>query len=141
MCESNVHTWEKPKASARLARSTTRAEGGVVWRTTPKSTTWKSSSVLRKTEVDAACARVGPTRGHNFGLGVEVDAFRAVHVSVAEQAGLPTAEAVVADGHGDRHVDTDHPDLHVELELSCRTTVAGKDGGAVAVRVVVDQLQ
>src|SRR3954447_2668424 len=140
MCESNVHTWEKPKASARLARSTTRAEGGVVWRTTPKSTTWNSSSVLRETEVDAARAGVGPPRVHDFGLGVEVDAFGAVHVGVAEQAGLPTAEAVVADGHGNGHVDADHPDLHVELELPCGTTVAGEDRRAVAVRVVVDQL-
>src|SRR3954453_4370658 len=101
MCESNVHTWGKPKASARLARSTTRAEGGVVWRTTPKSTSWKSSSVLREAQVDAACARVRPTRGHDFCLSVEVDAFGAVHVRITEQAGLPAAEAVVADGHGD----------------------------------------
>src|SRR5262245_32674612 len=37
MCESNVHTCENPSASARLASSITRADGGVVWRTTPIS--------------------------------------------------------------------------------------------------------
>ncbi len=37
MWESKVHTWLKPYCSARLARSTTRHEGGVVWRTTPRS--------------------------------------------------------------------------------------------------------
>src|SRR3954464_6069944 len=37
MCESNVHTWENPSASARLASSITRAAGGVVWRTMPMS--------------------------------------------------------------------------------------------------------
>ena len=35
---SNVHTWVNPYCSARLARSTTRADGGVVCSTTPKST-------------------------------------------------------------------------------------------------------
>ena len=35
--ESNTHTWVKPFASARLARSTTRRAGGSVCNTTPKS--------------------------------------------------------------------------------------------------------
>ena len=34
---SNVHTWLNPYVSARFARSTTRALGGVVCRTTPMS--------------------------------------------------------------------------------------------------------
>ena len=37
MCESNAQTWVKPYASARFARSTTRADGGVVCNTTPNS--------------------------------------------------------------------------------------------------------
>ena len=36
-CESNVHTWLKPCASASLASCTVRAAGGLVCRTTPKS--------------------------------------------------------------------------------------------------------
>ena len=36
--ESNTHTWVKPCASARLARSMTRRAGGLVCKTTPKST-------------------------------------------------------------------------------------------------------
>ena len=35
--ESNVHACEKPYVSAFLHRSMTRAAGGSVWRTTPKS--------------------------------------------------------------------------------------------------------
>src|SRR5919107_1735114 len=37
MCESKVHAWVKPRASALLASSTTRQAGGSVWKVTPKS--------------------------------------------------------------------------------------------------------
>src|SRR6478752_9045630 len=36
-CESKVHTWLNPWASASLASCTVRDAGGLVWRTTPKS--------------------------------------------------------------------------------------------------------
>ena len=58
---------------------------------------------------------------------------------VAKQARLPTAEAVVADRHRHGHIDADHADLHIELELSRRATVAREDRGAVTELVVVDQ--
>src|SRR5215212_8447133 len=37
MCESKVHAWVKPRASALLVSSTTRQAGGSVCRVTPKS--------------------------------------------------------------------------------------------------------
>jgi len=54
-------------------------------------------------------------------------------VGIAEERFLPTAEAVVRDRHGHRHVDAHHADLDVELELAGRTTVSGEDGGAVPI--------
>src|SRR3954469_19609066 len=39
-CESNVHTWLKPAASAFLASSTTSRAGGSFCRTTPMSILW-----------------------------------------------------------------------------------------------------
>ena len=60
---------------------------------------------------------------------------------VAEQAGFPTAEAVVRDGHGDRHVDADHADLHVKLVLAGRAAVSSEDRRTITVLVAVDQLE
>jgi hypothetical protein len=60
-------------------------------------------------------------------------------VDIAEERCLPAAEAVVGDGHRDGHVDADHAGLDLELELPSRAPVAREDGGAVAVRVVVDE--
>ncbi len=61
-------------------------------------------------------------------------------MGVAEEARLPTAEAVVAHRHGDRDVDPDHADLDVELELARRAAVAREQRDAVGVRVGVDQV-
>src|SRR6478752_6699685 len=102
--ESNVHTWENPRTSARLARSTTRHAGGLVCRTTPTCT----SADLREAEVDGGGRRVGPTLGDDLGARVEVDPVRPVHVRVAEQRRLPPAEAVVRARDGDRDVHADH---------------------------------
>ena len=138
MCESNVHTYSNPYASARLARSITRARRRRRLQHHPELHVTVFS---REAEVDgAAWPGSGQRLRDDLGAGVEVDAFGAVHVRVAEQAGLPAAEAVVADRHRDRHVDADHADLHVELELAGGAAVAGEDRRAVAVRVVVDQL-
>jgi hypothetical protein len=41
--------------------------------------------------------------------------------------------------HRDRHVDADHADLDLVLELPGGAAVVGEDRGAVAVRVVVDE--
>src|SRR3954452_19680385 len=186
MCESNVHTYSNPYASARLASSITRRAGGVHCSTTPNfmARTWertasplgpvrgtrafgrgcapagdpaapegaaeasaasggqsRPSARLREAEVDGGRGRVGPAAGDDLGPGEEADAVGAVHVGVAEQAGLPAAEAVVAHGHRDRHVDADHADLHLELELPGGAAVTGEDRRSVAERVVVDQPQ
>src|SRR4051812_19848792 len=114
---SNVQTYSNPYVSARLARSTTRADGGVVCNTTPKITAFPeessngASSVLREPEVDRAGGGVGPAARDDLAAGVEVDPLRPVHVRVAEQARLPAAEAVVAHRHRDRHVDAHHADV------------------------------
>nr|WP_254801958.1 hypothetical protein [Kitasatospora sp. SUK 42] len=62
-------------------------------------------------------------------------------MGVAEERGLPAPEGVVGDRHRDRHVDADHADLHLELEAPGRAAVVGEEGGAVAVRVGVDERQ
>src|SRR5215213_9584694 len=184
---SNVHTWLNPYVSARLARSTTRADGGVVCNTSPISMAslapktalaplsrcgWRRPASGRtldltiharcgrgpkrslpgspfarvacsarsgEAEVDGRGVRIRPPGRDHLAAGVEVDALRAVHVGIAEEAGLPAAEAVVAHRHRDRHVDADHADVDVPLELAGGAAVAGEDGGAVAVRVGVDQ--
>src|SRR5207244_1806826 len=78
-------------------------------------------------QIDLRGPRVGPARGHDLRSRVELDPFGSVHVKVAEQAGLPAPEAVVRDGHRDRHVDADHAGVDLELELASRTTIPGED--------------
>jgi len=46
----------------------------------------------------------------------------AVHMQVAEQRLLPAAERIEGHRHGNRHVDADHADLDLVLELACRAT-------------------
>src|SRR5215217_102725 len=137
-CESKVHTWLKPNSSAWRASSTTRHAGGLVWRTTPKSTAAPLPGP-REAELDGAGGRVGPARRHDLGARVEVHTVGAIHVGVAEQRCLPAAEAVVGDRDGDGDVHAHHPAVGVELELAGGAAVAREDGGAVAVRVVVHQ--
>ena len=73
---------------------------------------------LREAEVDLAAAGVGPAAGDNFAAGIELDAFGAVHVEVAEERGLPAAEAVGRDRDRDGDVDADHAGFDVELEAA-----------------------
>src|SRR5262245_38460950 len=58
---SNVHTWLNPYVSARTARSTTRALGGVVCRTTPMSMKEPPSPCRRRSASDDRVVRVRPT--------------------------------------------------------------------------------
>src|SRR5690242_14543815 len=55
-CESNVHTWLKPAASAFLARSTTASAGGSFCSTTPMSTALPSEQVVREAARDVLAA-------------------------------------------------------------------------------------
>src|SRR5712672_536508 len=59
-----------------------------------------------------------PARGDRLGLGVEADRIRAVLVEIAEAGLLPAAEGVVGNRHWDRHVDADHPDIHLGGEVA-----------------------
>src|SRR4029453_18948905 len=92
--ESNVHTWLKPAASACLASSTSPSAGGPHCSTTPTS---MPSPHLRESHVPLGGRRVRPPRGHDLAARIELDAFGPVHVQVAEERGLPAAEAVVGD--------------------------------------------
>ncbi len=76
-----------------------------------------------------------------FSRGEEVEAVRAVGLGVAEQRRLPAAERVVGDGHGDRHVDADHADLHLALEPPRGAAVVREDRRAVAVEARVDDAE
>ncbi|OLE17655.1 MAG: hypothetical protein AUG88_06270 [Actinobacteria bacterium 13_1_20CM_4_68_12] len=62
-------------------------------------------------------------------------------MQVAEEGVLPAAEGVVRHRHGDRHVDADHADVDLELELAGDTAVAGEDRDAVPVRIFVHEPQ
>ena len=68
----------------------------------------RPSARLWEAQVDGAGGGVGPAAGDDLAAGVEVDAFGAVHVGVAEQADFPAAEAEVADRHRDRDVQRWH---------------------------------
>ena len=62
-------------------------------------------------------------------------------VEVAESGAFPAAEGVIGDRHGDRHVHADHAHLHARGEIARRVAVAGEYGDAVAIFVIVAELQ
>src|SRR5918995_5511887 len=99
-----------------------------------------ASAHRRHDEVGTGADARGPARGDRLQLGVEADTLGTVHVVVAEQRGLPAAEAVERHRHRDRHVDADHAVLDLVGELACGIAVAREDRGAVAELVGVDQL-
>src|SRR3954462_11930410 len=92
----------------------------------------------RHDEVGAGADAGWPARRDCLQAGVEAHTFGTMHVVVAEQGGLPAAEAVERHRHWDRHVDADHPDIDLVRELARGIAVAGEDGGAVAELVLVD---
>src|SRR5580658_1341454 len=83
----------------------------------------------------------GPTAGHCLDVAVEVDTFHPVHVMVAKQRTLPAAKAVEGHRYGDRHVDANHAHLHLVGKGARGVSVTGEDAGAVAVFVIVHQVQ
>src|ERR1700733_203321 len=82
-----------------------------------------------------------PTAGHCLDVAVEADTFHPMHVMIAKERALPAAEAVEGHRHRDRNVDANHADLHLVGEGPGGVSIAGKDADAVAVLVVVDQVQ
>src|SRR5215471_12874600 len=100
---------------------------------------FNASTRLRKAQIDRARGGIGPARGDDFSLRVELNSLRSVDVEVAEEGVLPAAERVVGDRHRDRDVDADHARLHVELELPRDAAVAREERDAVAERVLVHE--
>src|SRR6185312_6592129 len=78
---------------------------------------------------------VRPALRHDLGLGPEAHALLAVLADVAEARALPPAEAMIADGNRDRHVDTDHADVDPRGELARGVAVASEDRDSVAIFV------
>src|ERR671911_2326536 len=99
-----------------------------------------SSPRLWEAEVDLARRRVGPARGDDLSASVEVDPLRPVDVRVAEETAFPAAERVIRDGNRDRDIDADHPNLDLVLELPGGAAVAREDRDAVAVLILVHEL-
>ena len=82
----------------------------------------------------------GPPGGDGLGAGVEVHAFGAVDVGVAQQRFLPSTERVVGNRGGDGHVDAHHAGLDVQLETPGVAAVVGEDRRTVAELAGVDDL-
>src|SRR5574337_604936 len=101
----------------------------------------KDSVHRRDGEARAVLDAGWPARGHRLGAGVEADRIRPVLVQVAEARALPAAEGVVGERHRNREIDPDHADLDLAREVARRVAVAGEDGDAVAVFVVVAEAQ
>src|SRR5215207_8472932 len=93
----------------------------------------------RDHELRALLHAARPARGHGLGLGVEAHRVGPMLVEVAEAGALPAAEGVVGDRHRDRHVDAHHADVDFGGEVARRVAVAGEDGDAIAVFVLVGQ--
>ncbi|MNR13609.1 hypothetical protein D3C85_1300200 [compost metagenome] len=64
----------------------------------------------------------------------------AVGAQVAQLGGARTGEGEQRDRYRDRHVDADLADVDLFLEVTRGSAGAGEQGGAVAVRVGVDDL-
>src|SRR3989344_705146 len=71
----------------------------------------------RHGELGAGTDTGGPAPGHGLHPGEETHPIRAVHVQRAEHRALPAAEAMEGHRHRNRHVDANHADLDVLLEL------------------------
>src|SRR6476619_4433654 len=122
---------------SRLWRGWVELSGRLIARTGLRTNLF----VLGEAEFDAAVAGVEPAAGDGFAAGEELDSVLAVGVGVAEEGGFPAAEAVVGHGDGDGDVDADHADFDFVLEAPRGAAVVGEDGGAVAVGVVVDEVE
>src|SRR3954463_8948274 len=79
---------------------------------------------------------LGPASQGNFLTGIELDAFVALDVQVAEERAVPAGEWEPGHRRGDADIDPDHPGVEVLLELPRRPAAAGEDGGAIAVGAV-----
>src|SRR3954451_5126950 len=76
---------------------------------------------------------LGPAGEGYFLAGVELDAFVALDVQVAEERSIPAGEREPCHRGGDADVDADHAGVEVAFELAGRVAAAGEDGGSVAI--------
>ncbi len=60
-------------------------------------------------------------------------------VGVAKGRALPATECVISNGHRDRHVDTDHADIHPRREFARGMAVASEDRDAVTILMLAGQ--
>lgn len=81
---------------------------------------------------DFAVAEGEPAGGGGFALGVELDAFLALDVEVAEERVVPPGEGEVGEWGGDADVDADHAGGDVAAEFAGGFSGVGEDGGTVA---------
>src|SRR3954470_12861923 len=75
---------------------------------------------------------LGPASQGNFLTGIELDAFAALDVQVAEERAVPAGEWEPGHRSGHADVDADHAGVEVLLELSGGVTAASEDRGAIA---------
>src|SRR5450631_1990194 len=95
----------------------------------------------RDAELRAFLHPARPTARHRLGASVEPYRIRPVLVEIAKARALPAAEGVVGQRHRGGYVDADPADLARGREVARAVAVAGVDGDAVAVFMVVHQLQ
>src|SRR5262249_38987854 len=77
---------------------------------------------LRHVERAARGNTAGPAPRDRFRARVELHGLDTVDVEIAEERLFPAAKRVERHRHGNRHVDANHPDLHVLLEEPRRRT-------------------
>src|SRR5690554_6562433 len=83
---------------------------------------------------------VKPAGGDGLGFGVETYCLLAVSVLVAVERTLPAGEREERQGHRNGNVHSHLAHIDLVLEAAGGATVVGEDGGAVAIRTVVNQL-
>src|SRR5690554_24639 len=86
------------------------------------------------------CLRAEPAGGHGLGFGVETHGLLAVSVLVTVEGTLPASEREERQWHRNRNIHTHLANFDLVLEAAGGATVVGEDGGAVAIRTVVNQL-
>lgn len=82
---------------------------------------------------------VEPATGDGLGLSIELHDLLAVRTQIAKFGAARTGEAEERDRYRDRNVDADLAHIDFVLEFSRRRTALGKQTGAIAERVGVDQ--
>ena len=63
-----------------------------------------------------------------------------MHVQRSKQTSFPATKAMECHWHRNRYIDANHSDLNSFCELTRGITVAGEDGCAITVFVIIDQL-